>query len=155
MFWSWTSLTPNSPLHSHNNPTSTPQNVLLCAPCATIPICLSSTIILNRSEFLSEADHQLADFSIHQPLVYDPTPRFNSELSSLINNAGPPPQANARMTLSLLHNPQPRNPSLYFLPKIHKRGNPGHPIVASFFSSVTAYIHTHLQPFVKSLRSLY
>ena len=55
--------------------------------------------------------------------------------------------------ISLLLNPKPFTPPLYFLPKIH---NPGCPIIAFFSSStkrVSAYIDAHLQPIVKSLPS--
>ena len=111
--------------------------------------------VLNKTDYLAEAERQLSDRSTYQPLSHDPTSTFNTDLSKFLTTAGPS-QGLSKDDLSLLHNPKPRTPSLYFLPKVHKPNNPGRPIVASFSSSterVSAYIDAHLQPIVKSLPS--
>lgn len=49
-----------------------------------------------------------------------------------------------------------RTPVFYHLPKIHKEGNPGRPIVSSFNSPterISAFVDGHLQPFVNQLNS--
>ena len=59
-------------------------------------------------------------------------------------------------TVSLKVNPVPRTPRFYITPKIHKRGNPGYPVVSSFnyhTVNISKYIGYHLQPIVKLIPS--
>ena len=115
----------------------------------------NSTVVLDKTDYLAEADRQLSDRSTYQPLSQDPTSTFNADLSNFLTTAGLS-QGLSKDYLSLLLHHKPRTPSLYFLPKVHKPNNPGRPIVASFSSStehVSAYIDAHLQPIIKSLPS--
>ena len=113
----------------------------------------NTTVVLDKDDYLVEVDRQLSDRSTYQPLASNLTQSYNQDLHNLISSAGPP-QGLAKTDISLLLNPQPRTPSLYLLPKIHKPGNPGHPIVSSYGSPIeriSAYIDDHHQLFVKSL----
>ena len=98
---------------------------------------------------------QLSDPSTYQLLTSNPSQSYNQDLHLLISTAGPS-QGLSETDISLLLNSQPHTPCLYLLPKIHKPGNSGRPIVSSYDSPtehVSAYIDAYLQPFVKSLPS--
>ena len=50
----------------------------------------------------------------------------------------------------------PRTPKFYLRPKIHKRGNPGRPVVSSVNChtyNISKYVEYHLQPIVKEMLS--
>ena len=49
---------------------------------------------------------------------------------------------------------QPDTPKFYTRPKIHKTGNPGHPVVSSVNChtyTISKYVDFHLQPIVKNI----
>ena len=50
----------------------------------------------------------------------------------------------------------PRTPHFYLLPKIHKEGNPGRPVVSSIdshTSKISKYVDYHIQPIAKVIKS--
>ena len=102
----------------------------------------NTTVILDKDDYLAEADHQLSDRSTYQPLASNPIQSYNQDLHHPISTASPP----QGLSKTDLLTPQPRTPSLYLLPKIHKPGNPGHTIVSSNGSPtecISAYINAH------------
>ena len=110
----------------------------------------NTTVVLDRDYYHAEADRHLSDRSTYQHLASNPTQTYNQDLHNLISTSDPP-QGLSKTDICLLLNPQPRTPSLYLLPKIHKPGNPGRPIVSSYGSPterVSAYIDAHLHQFV-------
>ena len=59
-------------------------------------------------------------------------------------------------TKYFLSTKQPRPPCFYLLPKIHKPGNPGQPIVSSKCSpteNISAFVDFHLRPLVTKIPS--
>ena len=98
----------------------------------------SSMIILNRSDYLAEADHQLVDCSIYQPLSSDPTQSFNTELSSFVITASPS-QGLSKDDISLLLNPQLRT---HLFTSFLKSTNLI--ILAASFSSSIEHVSTYL-----------
>ena len=55
-----------------------------------------------------------------------------------------------------LKNPSARVPQFYISPKIHKEGNPGHPVVSSInchTANISKYVDYHLQLIVKQIPS--
>ena len=134
----------------------TPLKVLLSTPCAPIPIslCFLPLRAAPWSSLTQPCRSCLpASLSLHLPA----TLKFNSEHSSL-NTTASPSKGLCKDDISLLHNPQLRILSLYFLHKLYKPGFPGRSIVASFSSPpecVSVYIDTHLQPIVKYLPNIF
>ena len=58
--------------------------------------------------------------------------------------------------ISLPLNPNPRAGRLHILPKIHKQGNPGRPIISSNVHSterISEFVDYHLKPLVQTLPS--
>ena len=55
-----------------------------------------------------------------------------------------------------LKSKSPRTPQFYISPKIHKEGNPGHPVVSTInchTANISRYVDYHLQPIVKQIPS--
>ena len=99
------------------------------------------SVVLDKDDYLAEADSQLSDRSTYQPLISNPTQSYNQDLHHLISTAGSP-QGLFKMDISLPLKPQPRTPSLYLLPKTHKPGNPGCPFSPPMVPPLNASLPT-------------
>ncbi|XP_070576158.1 uncharacterized protein [Ptychodera flava] len=102
-----------------------------------------ATVIMNKSDYLREAVRQLSDTKFYTKLQSDPTMQYKSELKSVIRTF---PDNIREDTVSLI--PQdPRPGTFYLLPKIHKPGNPGRPIIwgiGTITEGISGYIDTTL-----------
>ena len=75
-------------------------------------------------------------------LVHDTILRFKNQ--KLIN----------QKVVERLTRNDPKTPKFYLQPKIHKKGNPGRPIVSSVnchTENISKYVDNHLQPIVKTI----
>ena len=104
--------------------------------------------------YIAEANRQLADHRFYEKIPSDATQSSQQQVKSFIetaigNNQFPPSATN----LIVEH---PRTSKFFLLPKIHKSGNPGRPIVSacSFPTELLAlYLDPVTAPFVRSLDS--
>ena len=104
---------------------------------------------------MEEANRQLDDRDTYKILQVDPTAKHQQKVKEFVNSRGKA-QNLSEDTINHLTPQEPRTPTFYMLPKIHKTNNPGRPIVASFNSPterISAFIDRHLQPLVTSLDS--
>ena len=111
-----------------------------------------ATVILNRQDYISEAFRQLEQPNYYSTLNTDPTQQYRKELLQLIRTFDPDLQ---RYFLSLI----PANPSpgiFYTIPKIHKEGVPGRPIISgigTLCENISGFVETILKPIVRTLPS--
>ena len=108
-----------------------------------------SIVIMNTSDYISEADRQLNNPDHYEKLQEDPTQKFNIHINNLLNQAW---RLNIidESTFNNLQTKNPRIPTFYLLPKIHKKGNPGRPIVngiGSVTEKISAYVDTFLRKY--------
>ena len=101
---------------------------------------------MNTSDYISEADRQLNDADHYEKLQEDPTQKFNTHINNLINQAW---RLNIidESTFNNLQTKNPRIPTFHLLPKIHKKDNPGRPIVngiGSVTEKISVYVDTFL-----------
>ena len=114
-----------------------------------------ATVILDVKDYIEEANRQLEDRNFYRKLDSDPT---NTHLE-LVNGAIDVLQHHNHLDKKLaegLKQPVARTPKLYLLPKIHKEGNPGRPVVSSInchTSKISEYVDHHLQPLVQETKS--
>ena len=87
-----------------------------------------SIVIMNTTDYISKADRQLNNHDHYERLLEDPTHKFNTHINNLINQAW---RLNIidGSTYNNLQTKNPRIPTFYLLPKIHKKDNQGRPIV--------------------------
>ena len=105
-----------------------------------------SIVIMNTTDYISGADRQLNNPYHYERLLEDPTQIFNTHINNLINQAW---RLNIidESTYNNLQTKNPRIPTFYLLPKIHKNDNPGRPIVngiGSVTEKISAYVDTIL-----------
>ena len=87
----------------HNNP-----NILI------LPVDKgNTTVVLDKDDYLVEANRQLSDPSTYQLLTSNSTQSYNQDLHHLLSTAGPS-QGLSETDISLLLNSQPCTPSLKY-----------------------------------------
>ena len=114
-----------------------------------------ATVIIDVESYIMEANRQLGDENYYRKLHTDPSETH----LELVNNAIDTLQRHKHIDAKLadgLKLPEARTPKLYLLPKIHKKGNPGRPVVSSIgcaTSKISEYVDHHLQPVVEETAS--
>ena len=98
---------------------------------------------------------KLNDSTFYKPLDHDPTPEFAKHVSDTVretHDQGPISEKN----MAYLIVDQPKAGRFYLLPKIHKAGNPGRPIVSANghpTEKISEFVDLHLQSHVQTLPS--
>ena len=114
-----------------------------------------AVVILKTSDYIKEAQDQLSEKSNYRILPNDPTIK-NNELVNKVIERFKKEKTLSDKTAENLKIKNPRTPRLYLLPKIHKEGNPGRPVISSIdchTSNISRFIDHHLQPLVKTIPS--
>ena len=92
-----------------------------------------SIVIMNTTDYIQEAKRQLFNPEHYKPVTSDPTTTYNKYIHHLIDQAWRLGIINDT-TKESLQTKNPRISTFHMLPKIHKPGNPGRPIVNSIGS---------------------
>ena len=114
-----------------------------------------SIVIMNTTDYISDADRQLNNPDHYERLLEDPTQKFNTHINNLINQAW---RLNIidESTYNNLQTKDIRIPTFYLLTKIHKKDNPGRPIVngiGSVTEKISAYVDTFLRKYMARIPS--
>ena len=103
---------------------------------------------MSRTDYLKEVHRQL----YYKPLLSDPTIKFSCQISRTIRNIF----TKDSKTKDFLIPKKSTAACFYILPKIHKPGIPGRPIVASNNSpteNISKFVDFHLKPLVHHIPS--
>ena len=115
----------------------------------------SATVVMSKDDYLSRVMHHLNNTHFYEKLSDDPTERFTAEIRSLLEEMKDKKVLEKENFCFL----QPRNvrtSPFYILPKIHKPGIPGRPIVSSCGApteKISYFVDHHLNPLVKKIPS--
>ena len=85
---------------------------------------------MDREHYISEAERQLNDSNFYTPLEHDPTLEYAKQVSDVVGEMLTEGLISEKNFNYLLVD-QPKAGRFYLLPKIHKAGNPGRPIVSA------------------------
>ena len=99
-----------------------------------------SIVIMNTTDYIQEAQRQLLNPEHYIILTSDPTTTYNKYIHHIIDQAWRLGIINDT-TKENLQTKNPRISTFYLLPKIHKPGNPGRPIVNSIGSITEKFQH--------------
>ena len=114
-----------------------------------------ATVILDVQDYIREAQRQLDDENFYKKLNTNLTEIYNMKINQIIDNFVRQKAIDEKMG-KMLKTQQPKTSHLYLLPKIHKEGVPGRPIVSSInchTSKLSKYVDFFLKPSVKKLKS--
>ena len=115
----------------------------------------SGVVVMDRDRYIAEAQRQLSDTSSYLKLPSDPSDKYARELTKLVNrvhkNGTITDEMKAHATLE-----ENRPGRLYLLPKVHKPGTPGRPVISCSgaltenISEIVDYLVKPLLPHVTS-----
>ena len=114
-----------------------------------------ATVIIDVEDYITEANSQLENTEFYQKLTFCPTEGY----SSIVNNRLDELTEDGDLSQEIaegLKSDNPRTPHFYMLPKIHKEGNPGSPVVSfidSHTSKISKSVDYHIQPIAKEIKS--
>ncbi|XP_073191565.1 dystrobrevin beta isoform X2 [Lepidochelys kempii] len=111
-----------------------------------------AVVIMNRSEYEQEAARQLLNTTFYKPLPSDPTEGYQKKLHHLLKKL--PEKAQEQICTDTPLELQAG--VFYLLPKIHKPGNPGHPIISdigTLTAGLSGYVDSLLRPYATSTPS--
>uniref|UniRef100_A0A452HSB8 Reverse transcriptase domain-containing protein n=1 Tax=Gopherus agassizii TaxID=38772 RepID=A0A452HSB8_9SAUR len=109
-----------------------------------------AVVIMNRSDYQKEAARQLSNTKFYRPLPSDPTEEYTKKLQHLLRTL--PTLTPEEINIPL----EPRPGLFYLLPKIHKPGNPGRPIISgigTLTEGLSGYMDSLLRPYATSTPS--
>ena len=109
-------------------------------------------VIQNRADYIKECERQLNNQDHYRILGEDPTTRFNTKIIQTLKEA----YYKDIITWDLSENLIVKNPTtatFYTLPKIHKKNNPGRPIVSGI-GTITEKISCYVDETIKDLSKL-
>ena len=112
-------------------------------------------VIQDVQDYIMEAERQLNDENTYKQIPEDATKMHNELVNEAIDKCT---KVNAipKTVLTSLKTSYPNTPKFYTLPKIHKEGHPGRPVVNSrdcHTSKISKFVDFHLQPLAQSLPS--
>ena len=113
-----------------------------------------AVVVWARDLYLQEAERHLSDTNFYQKLDHDHTTENNEKVIGVVKEAISKGELPAMASNLIVEHP--RTSKFYLLPKIHKPGNPGRPIVSAC-NCPTELLATYLDkittPLVESLPS--
>ena len=110
---------------------------------------------MNREDYIKEGLRQLSDHNHYEVLNEGPTLNYNNQIHQVLQQAVNLDIIDEKMKKTL-YNKTPRIPNFCMLPKIHKTGNPGRPIVngiESITEKISAYIDGEIRQLVPRIPS--
>ena len=114
-----------------------------------------ATVILDVKDYIREANRQLDDRNFYRKLDTDPTENHRDLVNHAIDTLHKYKHLEEKLSTGLKLSIA-RTPQLYLLPKIHKAGNPGRPVVSSIdchTSKISEFVDHHLQSVVQETSS--
>ena len=115
----------------------------------------SAVVVVDREHYVSEAERQLNDSTFYKALDHDPTREFAAKVADAISEMRTGDHISEKNAIYLTVD-QPKAGRFYLLPKIHKAGNPGRPIVSANghpTERISEFVDLHHQLHVHSLPS--
>ncbi|XP_021361868.1 uncharacterized protein LOC110455809 [Mizuhopecten yessoensis] len=112
-------------------------------------------VIMNRDDYIQEANRQLSNETFYRKVDSDLTHVHAQQIINTINRILEKGDID-NDTAKFLRPENPQAGKFYLLPKIHKPGNPGRPIINSInhpTENISKFVDLHLRPFLEHLPS--
>ena len=108
-----------------------------------------AVVVMNTSDYTAEAHKQLSDTKFYKQLDYDPTEEHKLLVKRTILDL----ITEKKMADSAIHSLIPLSPvagRFYLLPKIHKKDNPGRPIISGI-GTVTENLSSYVDSLISNI----
>ena len=114
-----------------------------------------AVVIIDTKSYIDEVNKQLNNNEFYKCITDNPTLWHNQIINNSIDNFINRQLIRQEVGEGLKIN-NPRTPRFYIFPKIHKKNNPGRPVVSSVnchSSNISKYVDLHLNPVAQRLPS--
>ena len=114
-----------------------------------------AVVISDVQDYVKEANRQLADPRFYKKVKENPTDLHAALVENAIDDLRLKGHLAEKMAEQLKVK-NPKTPRMYLLPKVHKPGNPGRPVVSSIgchTEHISKFVDHHLQPLNQNLES--
>ena len=114
-----------------------------------------ATVILDSKDYLEEGVRQLSDEKYYEKLDHNPTKEHEEIVRTTIDRLVEEDEISEE-TAKKLYPSNSRTLLFYLLPKVHKEGCPGRPVVSSVkchTEKISAFVDEKLRPIVSKLKS--
>ena len=114
-----------------------------------------AVVIQDTDEYIKEANRQLNDTNFYKKFDIDLTDIHCEKINRTIENFKSADLISEK-TASMIKTKDPKTPKFYTMPKIHKKNNPGRPVISSInchTANISKFVDYHLQEHVKKLPS--
>ena len=114
-----------------------------------------ATVIIDVEDYMRETNSQLENTEFYQQLNFCPTEGHSNIVNNRLNELAEEGDLSKEIAEGLKLD-KARTPHFYLLPKIHKEGNPGRPVVSSIDSlrsKLSKYADYHMQPIAEEIKS--
>jgi len=111
---------------------------------------------MDKEAYLQEALRQLNDREIYQPLEKDPTMDMIEKVNKRIRESHSKGNIDNETKEYLLASGEERAGRFYLLPKIHKEGCPGRPVISGCNTpteKISRFVDHHLRTLVPNINS--
>lgn len=116
----------------------------------------SAVVVMDKNRYIREAMRQLNDGEVHVSLEGDPTEDMIEIINQRVRSLRSDGQISDSTLEYLLVNSTAKAGRFYLLPKLHKKGCPGRPVISGCNTpteKISAFVDHHLKPLVTSVPS--
>ncbi|GFR75306.1 hypothetical protein ElyMa_002184400 [Elysia marginata] len=114
-----------------------------------------AVVVMNTADYTTECTKQLSNTLYYKKLESDPTATYNNTIKRVLQEGMDKQELDMKTGHSLLQ-PHPTPDRFYILPKIHKEGHPGRPIISGNgcpTEIISQFVDHHMKILVKSIPS--
>lgn len=114
----------------------------------------SAVVVMDKNRYIREAMRQLNDGEVYVSLEGDPTEDMIEIINQRVRSLRSDGQISDSTLEYLLVNSTAKAGRFYLLPKLHKKGCPGRPVISGCNTpteKISAFVDHHLKPLVTSV----
>ncbi|GFO26033.1 hypothetical protein PoB_005253800 [Plakobranchus ocellatus] len=114
-----------------------------------------AVVVLNTTDYIAECTRQLSNATYYRKLNSDPTKKYNKRISDRLEIGVRSGEIDSDSAKRLIV-PHPVPGRFYILPKIHKEGNPGRPIISGNgcpTEIISLFVDYHLKDLIRLVPS--
>ena len=112
-------------------------------------------MIMGTTDYIGECTRQLDNTTYYGILTSDPTNSYNKKIQEAVDKGIEEKEISSEIDKALFV-PHPSPGKFYILPKIHKEGNPGRPIIGGNVCPteiISQFVDYHIKDLVSQLPS--
>ncbi|XP_063415986.1 uncharacterized protein LOC134697633 [Mytilus trossulus] len=116
----------------------------------------SAVVVMNKADYIEEGNRQLSNAKFYKELTCDPTKEINKKINDALSEMNKDKQIDDDTYDYLRPDETCTAGRFYLLPKLHKEGIPGRPIVSANghpTEKISEFVDYHLRPHVQQLPS--